>query len=249
MAHHHLTERGKKILSITSILIFLAVTALIFFFVGKPLLQFASEPDKFREWINSFGSWGSLAFIGIMILQVVVAIIPGEPLEVGAGYAFGTLEGTILCLIAVAIGTTLVFCFVRRFGVKALEVFFPVEKINSLRFLRNNKQLYLLTAIIFFIPGTPKDLVTYFMGLTHIKLLPLLAISVFARIPSVLTSTISGNALGEQRYLLALIVIIATVIISAAGVLIYRHISNKHQQERNEEKNAQKDAELPVRAK
>ena len=39
--------------------------------------------------------WGRVAFIGMVIFQIIVACIPGEPLEIGAGYAFGALEGTI----------------------------------------------------------------------------------------------------------------------------------------------------------
>ena len=249
LMQHHLSERGKRILSIISILIFIAFSVAIFFCVGRPLIRFASEPEHFRAWIDSLGSWGALAFIGIMTLQIVVAIIPGEPLEIGAGYAFGAMEGIILCQISVAIGTALVFWFVRYFGTKALEVFFPLEKINSLRFLSNNKRLYLLTGILFFIPGTPKDLITYFMGLTRIKLLPLLALSVFCRLPSIITSTISGNALGQAQYKLAAIVIAGTIIISIAGIIIYRHISKKETEAKKLAESAGSTGEIDISPK
>ena len=70
------------------------------------------------------------------------------------------------------------------------------------------------------------------MGLTRIKLLPLLALSVFCRLPSIITSTISGNALGQAQYQLAGIVIAGTVIISIVGIIIYRHISKKETEAR-----------------
>lgn len=229
MKKRELTDRGKKILGAAAIVIFILFTVAMMIVVGKPLVKFASEPEKFREWIDSMGFLGKLAFIGMMALQVVVALIPGEPLEIGAGYAFGAWEGTLLCEIGVAIGTALVYLFVKRFGRKVLEIFFPVDKINSMRFLQNTKRLYFITWIVFFIPGTPKDLITYFLGLTNMKLMPLVLISFFARIPSVITSTIGGSALNEQNYTFAIIVFAATLIISGIGILIYRAVAKKEE--------------------
>ena len=69
--------------------------------IGKPLIQKLQDPESFRSWVDGHHLWGRLAFIGMTILQVVVAIIPGEPMEIGAGYAFGAWEGMFLCLIGV----------------------------------------------------------------------------------------------------------------------------------------------------
>ena len=73
-------------------------SALICWFVGRPLLKFVSAPEQFRSWVDGHGIYGRLAFIGMMVLQVFIAIIPGEPLESGSGYAFGMWEGTLLCM-------------------------------------------------------------------------------------------------------------------------------------------------------
>mgnify|MGYP000043083382 CR=1 FL=1 len=43
--------------------------------------------------MDSHGFGGKLAMVGMMVLQVVVAVIPGEALEIGAGYAFGAGRG------------------------------------------------------------------------------------------------------------------------------------------------------------
>ena len=99
------------------------------------MLRFVSAPDQFRSWVDDQGIWSRFAFIGMMILQVFVAIIPGEPLEIGAGYAFGMPEGTLLCLAGAVIGSLLTFLFVRSFGVRAVEIFFPWDKLHSLNFL------------------------------------------------------------------------------------------------------------------
>ena len=70
------------------------------------------------------------------------------------------------------------------------------DRIRSLRFLQDSRRLNLLTFIVFFIPGTPKDLLSYFIGLTDMKLGTWLCITAVARIPSIVTSTVTGDALG-----------------------------------------------------
>ena len=82
-----------------------------------------------------------LVALGIQMLQVVVSLIPGEVVEVGMGYAFGAIEGTLLCLVGVALASTVVFLLVKTWGLRAVELFVSREKIDSLRFIRSEKRL------------------------------------------------------------------------------------------------------------
>lgn len=226
-------SKRKKIISLISIITFIAVIIAIFIVAGKPITEFVSNPSKFRAWIDSHRFLSRIAFIGMMSLQIIVAFILGEPLEIAAGYAFGFFEGTILCEIGILIGSAIVFLFVRLIGIKAVEVFFPREKIQSIKLLQNTKKLNMLVFIIFFIPRTPKDIVTYFIGLTPMKLSTWLLITVTARIPSVITSTIDGNALGLQNYTAAIWVFAGTAVLSILGMIIYRIISCKETTKEN----------------
>lgn len=217
-------KEKDKLRAAVGIGIFVLLSAAVAWLIGKPLLQFVSEPEKFRQWVDSHGLLGPLAFLGMMVLQVFVAVIPGEPLEIGAGYAFGAVEGTILCILGAAIGSTLVFLFVRRFGVRAVEVFISREKIHSLRFLQNTRRVHLFLLVAFLLPGTPKDVLCYVAGLTTLKLGPFILISSICRLPSIVTSTIGGSALGSGQWGMAAIVFAATLVISAIGLWIYKRI-------------------------
>lgn len=220
-----MTDKHKKLISAAGIALFLLLSLAIFWFVGKPFLAFVSEPEKFRLWVDGHGIWGRLAFLGMMLLQVFVAIIPGEPLEIAAGYAFGAVEGTMLCILGAGIGSALVFLFVRRFGVKAVEVFISQEKIRSVRFLNDPKRLYPLITIAFLLPGTPKDVLCYCAGLTPIRFRHFLWISSICRLPSVVTSVLGGNALGSGNWQAAVWIFLATMAVSLIGLLIYKRIS------------------------
>lgn len=223
-SQQHLTDRQKKWIAGGGLALFFLLSALVFWFAGRPLVHFAQEPERFRQWVDQQGLWAHVLFTGMVILQVIVAVIPGEPLEIAAGYAFGAVEGTILCLLGTFIGGMLVFLLVRRFGVRAVEVFFPPEKLRRLRFLQNEKRLNRWVFLIFFLPGTPKDVLCYFVGLTPMPLKTWALISAVARLPSIVTSTVGGNALGMGNYTFAVIVFAATLAVSGLGLLLYRAV-------------------------
>ena len=192
---------------------------LLTWFIWRWLSSFTQE--GLRDYIQSFGAAGWLVFLILQFLQVFIALIPGELLESVAGFAFGPVLGTGLCYIGITLASTVVFMLTRRFGVKLVELFISREKINQLRFLNTEKKRNLLIFLLFFIPGTPKDLLTYFVGLTEIQLGAFLMISSLARIPSVISSTFGGHLLGEGNYIGAVILYAATGVISLLGLVGY----------------------------
>ena len=218
------TEKQKRWIAGTGIFLFLLLSVLICIFAGKPLIQFVQEPERFRAWVDEQGILAPIAFLGMLVLQIVVAVIPGEPLEIVAGYAFGAVEGTLLCLFGAFLGRVAVFLLVRKLGARAVDVFFPLDKLNELKFLQNKRRLTLWVFFLFFLPGTPKDVLCYVVGLTDLPLRSWLIISAIAPLPSIVTSTIGGDALGMGDYGFALLVFVITVVISGLGLLAYHLI-------------------------
>lgn len=214
--------RRKKWLTGISIAVIVVLAGLATWFLWNWLASFSDE--GFREYIQSFGPAGWLVLLALQFLQVFIALIPGEILETGAGYAFGPLWGTVICYVGVGLASALVFWLVRRFGVKMVEVFVDREKINELSFLRDDKKRNFLVFLLFLIPGTPKDLLTYFVGLTDMKFGIFMAISMVARIPSVLSSTIGGDLLGQGNIWGAVWLYGITAAVSLIGILVYNAI-------------------------
>ncbi len=223
-----LSERAKKIIAAAALAVFIILMLVLAYVVGRPLLKYVQEPEKFREWVDSAGIMGRVYFLGIQFLQVVIALIPGEPVEIGAGYAFGAVEGTLLCMLGTIAGSMAVYFFVRRFGIRAVEIFFPIEKIEQLRFLNTAKKRDALMFLLMFIPGTPKDLLGYVAPIVGLSPGAWLFITAVARIPSVVTSTVGGGALGGRNYVFAVIAFAVTLLISGIGLLTYRRICAAH---------------------
>lgn len=217
----------KKTLRILVIVIVVAAIAAMTWLTA-PLLRFVSDPELFRAWVDSYGLLGRLAYIGMVVLQVIVALIPGEPFEIAAGYAFGAVEGTILSVLACTLGSVIVFLLVRRYGMRLAGLFFAQEKLQSVRFLKTNPKREVLFLLIFMIPGTPKDLLCYYAGMTDLRFPVWLLICSFGRLPAIITSTIGGDALGTENYWFAAGVFAVALAISGIGILIYNDICNRN---------------------
>ncbi len=231
---HLLTQKQKKWIAASGVLLFLILSVIICWFVGRPMVRFAKNPDLFRSWVDSYGAWSGLLYVGMVFLQVLVAVIPGEPLEICGGYAFGALEGTILCMAGAMLGSVVVFAFVRRWGREVVDIFFPNEKLTKLHFLQSSPQRDFLFFLIFALPGTPKDLLCYFSGLTDLSWKKWMIICSLGRLPSILTSTIGGNALGMQNYSHAMIVFAVTLCVSVLGLLIYQRLVAHHEKKKQQ---------------
>lgn len=230
-----LTEKQKKMLSAAAIILFILLFAALAWFVGRPMIRFARQPEQFRSWVDGHGAWGWAAYAAMVFLQVVVAIIPGEPLEIAGGYAFGAWWGTALCLIGAVLGSAAVFALVRRWGRPLAEVVFPKEKLDKLQFLHSSPKRTALLWLIFTAPGTPKDLLCYFAGLTDMKWRTWLLIATVGRLPSIVTSTVGGGALGDRNYTAAAIAFGVALAAAGVGYLVYRAVCRRNGQKGEEE--------------
>lgn len=193
-----------------------------------PLLNFIEAPDSLAVWIENAGIWGPIVFMLLNTLQVLLAVIPGGPFEVAAGALFGPWIGTLLCDIAMSIGGVITFLFVRKFGIKFIELFTTREKIESVKFLHSNKKSTTLLFLFFLLPGTPKDLMCYVVGLTDIKLSTWILINVVGRFPAILLSALGGSALGEQRYGIFIAVFAIILILYFLGSYLYKKLNHNH---------------------
>ncbi len=228
---------AKRTVGIVSFLLFIGLLVLITVKIGIPLVNSIFSGG---DGVNTFWSIvdgnplkARLLYIGIQVLQVFIAFIPGEAVEIAGGLAFGAWEGLLLSLIGVAIGSCIIFFFSKTLGLKFVRLFVSEERLNDLALIRSDSRLNLLVFLMFFIPGTPKDALTYIVGLTRMKLPAFLLISLVARIPSVLTSTWGGDSLINGEYLTAAIFFGVTGILGLAGMLAYKKISSKHGKEKN----------------
>ena len=180
--------------------------------------------SKLVDFIRSFGLGGAVIALVIQILQVVLAVIPGEPIEIVMGVLYGTVGGCLMCLAGIALGSCIVFLSVRRLGKSAVEKVMTNEKYKKLKFLNDPSKRDILLFILMFIPGTPKDTLTYFAPFTGIPFVRYIVISTVARIPSVISSSYIGSSIMGGNILKSVIAFAVVGVVSLAGIIVYNKI-------------------------
>lgn len=223
--------RRQWITLLLPVAVLLGITAVLYVVFGRRLLVVVEDPQAFKAWIDSFGVWGETAFVGIRTAQTVFKFIPAEPLEVGSGYAFGVWGGLFLCMLGTELGSAVILLLSKKYGMRFVSRFTDPEKLREFSFLQDARRLRPLLFLIYFIPGAPKDLLTYFVAFTDISLWEYLLITAVARIPSIITSTMCGAYFGEKNYIAAVLVYAVTILLSGAGVFVYRRIANGNRTE------------------
>lgn len=219
----------KNILSkiIKIILLIISISA----FVGLiwylwPVMKELSNPEgqiAFKEKINNLGIKGFLLLFGLQLAQIVLVILPGEPLEVLAGMCYGSIGGMIFIFITVFVITAMIYFLVKKYGKKYIENTFSKEKLDKIensKFMRNPKKVELIMTILFLIPGTPKDILVYIGALLPIKPLRFIMISTFARFPSVISSTIVGENIVKGQIISGILVYAITFVVTALIIFV-----------------------------
>lgn len=193
-----------------------------------PKVMVLTQPhtrELLQRQLESLGIGGWVAFLGIQVIQVVVAMIPGEPIEILAGILYGPLWGTLTCMLGIFIGSIIVYLLVRKLGMPIVSIFIDPEKFQNLRILQDERRFERIAFLLFFIPGTPKDLLTWAAGLIHIRPLRFFILSTIARLPSILTSTLAGTTLLSGDFSTTVLIFVVTGCISMVGLWAHKKFS------------------------
>ena len=216
-------------ISIICLLIASAITLIIIYLPNIYKLIDKDNQDNLINKIRNKGINGWFIFLLIQILQVVISFIPGEPIEVIGGVIYGAFGGLLTCMLGCLIGSMIVYFLSLKIGKSFIKLFLKEKDFNEVKFLKNEKRVEELVFIFYFIPGTPKDIITYLAPYTKIKPLKFFLISTFARIPSIITSTWAGSSISKNNWGLTIGVFLGTFLIALLGLLIRQKIFNKRE--------------------
>lgn len=214
----------KTVLKLLTIIISLAVLIFVvweFYPLMKTLITQEGR-GQFKQRISEMGFKGLVILYLIEAVQMIFVVLPGEPIEILYGMCYGSSGGAVLLTLAVFINTVIVYELVERFGRKVLVFFFSEEKIKKVensKLFKNKSKIEYIMVLLFFLPGTPKDLLLYIGPLLPIEKKKFIIISTFVRFPSVITSTIAGSNIVEGNLWITIGVYVFTALIIALVML------------------------------
>lgn len=210
-------KQKQLLIRLALLLVFIAAIAYIAFKYSMEILYLAANPQSFKTMVASRGISGVAIFIGVQIIQVIIAALPGDLTQLAGGYIYGTLFGSLYSMLGITIGSVIVFFAARLLGYSLINLFVSKEKLEKFKFLINNPKSEAVMFILFLIPGMPKDFLSYLAGITPVKPVVFLTVSSIARIPALVVSTYIGASLQQGNYTVVAAVSIIACILMAIG--------------------------------
>lgn len=209
-----------------------AVFLIILLFIRflPDVISLAKSPQALGDYLASFGYAGFLVFILLEIIQVVIAIIPGDLFHIAAGFIFKMPLGFFLAYIGEMMGAILAFGLARYLGSGFIKKLVSRERVEKLSILLNSTKGVFGILVLCLIPGIPKDVLIYAAGITPIKPSRFLAVFLLCRIPDIFIKASGGAAFIERNYTGLTVVIAAFAVFIAVGLLLKKKfLSNETQ--------------------
>lgn len=208
---------------------------LIAFFIIMALLVAAMWPhisiifepgglEILMERVRDAGWQGVFILEAIQFLQIVVAFIPGEVVQVAAGAIYGPWWGAVVVLVGCILSSAFVFMLVHKLGAPFVHDMVPEKYMDKFRKFENSGKFNIVIFILFLIPGMPKDIFTYITPLSDMKLLPFLLITNSARIPGIVVSTYAADGLMEGRIWESVVIFLVLAVIAGLALLFSNRI-------------------------
>lgn len=127
------------------------------------------QTESVKAYVESKGAYGVGVYVLLHVLQVIIAVIPGEPIQIAGGYLFGTFFGSVLTFLGIMLGSLLAFGIARKFGVKIVKLFVNEERLLQQKQRLESRKGKAVLFVLFLLPGVPKDVLIYAVGLTPIS--------------------------------------------------------------------------------
>jgi len=212
-------ENKKK--NIIKLTLFAGVIIAIIFLIKMTGLDQFLDKERLHSWIKGFGAWGPLVYI--LIYSVTPSLfLPGLPVTIAGGLAFGPVYGTLFAIVGATIGACLAFLVARYFARQQVESLLEgkLKKIDE----GVEKKGWIFVAITRLIPIFPFNLLNYAFGLTKIKFSHYAITSFFCMLPGTAAYVVLSSSLLDLlkgRVSPELIIGVALVAAVSAVPIIY----------------------------
>lgn len=206
--------KRKRLQTALAALLALALGAVAVGFGRTEVWHVLADREQLLLIVDSSGPWGGLIIVVLQIAQVLLAPIPGQLVGIVAGYLYGPLVGTLLCMVGLALGTALAIWMARRLG-RPLVLRFAsaslIERVDGYAQRRGAMAFF----VIFLVPFLPDDLCCLIAGLTPLPVGELLVLAIIGRAPGVIVSTLIGARVRSLTWVETALVGVGAILVAA----------------------------------
>lgn len=224
MGHHSRQERRHLILASGVLVVMVAVAGGLALTghlqkISRMLFDIFENREQLRGYLEGWGVWAPLVFVILQALQVVIAPIPGELTGIVGGFVFGTLLSIVYSSVGLTVGSVIAFAAAKIIGLPFVKLVLSEETLEKFHCATERRGI--IASLIFFVlPGFPKDILCYCLGLSPMSYVTFLLVCGLGRIPGTAMLSISGAAVYEKDWRLLIIVAIAVLV--CLGIVYFK---------------------------
>ncbi|MDR1616961.1 MAG: VTT domain-containing protein [Syntrophomonadaceae bacterium] len=217
----------KKTIPLIRILLIIALLALCFYFYkqyGMRLIYLIKDQDALKDYFEGLGYLKIPFFVILQMLQVVIAPLPGELFQFGAGYVFGAWLGALVSAAGIFLGSLLAFFISKNLGYHIVKNYIDPAKIEKWSSLMHSTRGTWFIFVIFLIPGLPKDIITFVAGITPIRWSSFFPPAIIGRMPGIFISSLVGAQVYNGNYRQAAVIITAITVLLLISIIFRNKI-------------------------
>ena len=235
------TVRGREmtrgdIFKFGGLIAFFALMVIVVILIW-PYIHEVFEPGGLSRVIDDVRNAGLLGFLillAMQFMQIVVAFIPGEVVQMAAGMMYGPWLGAAVILLGCIISSAFVFAVVHRLGAPFVRDMVPTKYLDKFNAFEESGKLSIVVFILFLIPVMPKDTFTYLVPLTNMRMRDFLVLSNVGRIPGIVISTYAANGLVDGNITQSIIIFAVVAVIAIVAIVFRDKIMNLFHHDKSE---------------
>lgn len=198
---------------------------------------------ELRQFIMDMGPRGTLALIAAQAITIFFIVVPCLPVQVFSGYVYGVWFGSLISMVGVCIGCTMLFMIIKTLGNGADYLFRKNKTYQKLRatITNPNINMWMFAVLLFVLPILPYGLICCLVGTTRLRSWQFMIISFFAGLFDIVVNTAVGVGIGTNNIgvIIAGCVVVVGLIVAFAifkdkimGVIV--HTSTKKSAEKDD---------------
>jgi uncharacterized membrane protein YdjX (TVP38/TMEM64 family) len=221
--------RQGDIFKIVGLVVFLAIVVLTGALLW-PYMHDLFEPggvDRVIDDVRSAGPWGFLILLALQFLQIVIAFIPGEVTQMAAGMLYGPWLGGLVILVGCIISSAFVFVVVHKLGAPFVRDMVPEKWMKKFDTFQESGKLELTVFVLFLIPAMPKDVFTYLVPLTSMRMRTFMVLSNVGRIPGILVTTYAASGLVDGNLWQSVVIFVVFAAVAVVCLIFRERLMGK----------------------
>jgi len=184
----------------------------------------SGDEAKIQEFLMQSGTLKGLVYLFLLqAIQVISIVLPGAPIEIAGGMAYGFIKSFIVCHSSFVVTNLLIFLFARRFK----SDFLDGEKSRKMLAFLSKGDPFIAIVLCFMIPVMPNGIIPYAASAARISALKYtLGVFIGSSVQIFMMCAIGRKILSHDYTFMVIIVVLDFV----AMFLLYKYrdtINNK----------------------